>query len=154
MQALDGARHTHGPVARRAEQGRGLQHEEGPQPLAARLDGVAHGFLHPAVEAVRLGQESVQGLVDLGRRLANGLSEAQAKGPERARSCSGITDAMGSRLVASGPGDGRIAPLPDSIQDSATEYAGMVVSGKTLVHCGAATPGIRRKPPGSSQRAY
>ena len=105
VQHLDSGTGPHRRRTRDPEQtGRGPD-QEGPQPLAAGEDRVAHGLLHPAVEAVGLGQDGVQGLIDLGRRLANSLREGQAKGPRsaqtddaiqvEARSCSVITNAMG-----------------------------------------------------------
>ena len=45
------------------EQPRRMQHQEGPQPLAARHDGIAHGLLHPGLAARGLGQDRVQGRI-------------------------------------------------------------------------------------------
>ena len=38
-----------------------MQHQEGPQPLAARRDGIAHGFLDPRLAPRGPGQDGVQG---------------------------------------------------------------------------------------------
>ena len=103
MQALDGAGYAHSAVARHAEQGGGFQDQERAQALAARLNRIAHRFLDPAVKPVRTRQDGVQGAVDVRRRRAHRLGEAQTGAPAAAAAaaaiegCDRISGAMQSR---------------------------------------------------------
>ena len=91
VQGFDGGADAQGPRIRHAEQPRRLQHQEGAQPLAARLDGIAHGFLHPGLAAGGLGQHRVQGGVHQPRRFCDGglegLSVVAARGQNWSRFC-------------------------------------------------------------------
>ncbi len=72
VQGLDRGADPQGPVLGNVEQARAGQDQEGPEPLAASEDRIAHRLLHPGVMAGGLGQEGVQGPVGQARRLGQG----------------------------------------------------------------------------------
>jgi len=64
VQRLDRRAHPQGARIIHPEQPRRMQHQEGPEPLAAGHDGVAHGLLHPGLAAFGARQHRVQGGID------------------------------------------------------------------------------------------
>ncbi len=60
VQHLDRSGGAQRALFRHAEQGRALQGQEGPQPLAAREDGVAHGLTDAGLVPLRRRQQPLQ----------------------------------------------------------------------------------------------
>ncbi len=94
VQGLDRGADPQSPILRNVEQSRAGQDQEGPEPLSAGENRIAHRLLHPGVMAGGLGQEGVKGQVGQARRLRQGRLQpplrigmlGQGRASERARS--------------------------------------------------------------------